>query len=318
LTYLSLSSIISDIIDSGGILMIKRFVLCLLVSALLIPMNLMAGGSTAPCATKYPIVLAHGMGAQYEIAWGILYYWNRIPDALEEEGAQVYITSVNSVDGTANKALQWKRQLLEILAVSGAKKVNVIGHSHGCLYTRYAMSNLGIGSKVASHTSIAGPHRGSVLADTIMDVLPDWLKDAGGPIINTIMAFIMGDVNGDIVQNGYDLCTDYMVNTFNPNTPDVAGVYYQSWAFKVKNILGAGILAITWPIMIAANGEDNDGLVGVSSAKWGKFRGVVTGDWWANGVNHLAAVDMLFGLMPGFDAPQFFVNIVSELKSKGY
>ena len=177
------------------------------------------------------------MGAQAVIA-GFINYWGTIPSALKNNGANVYITSVNSVDSTANKAAQWKAQVLQILALSGKEKINLIGHSHGCLYSRYAISNLGMGSKVASHTSIAGPHRGSVMADLIMGILPDWLEDLGGPVIDDIMGFIMGDVNGDIVANGYDLTRPNMA-VFNNNTPNVAGIYYQSYAYKITNALAA-------------------------------------------------------------------------------
>ena len=139
--------------------------LALLITTLfLLPGNVFAGGNSYTCDTKYPIVLAHGMGASAEIL-NIVDYWWGIPEALEDEGAEVYVTSVNGMDSTANKAADFYQQCLGILACSGADKLNIIGHSHGTIYSRYAISNLGLGSKVATHTSIAGPHRGSAIAD---------------------------------------------------------------------------------------------------------------------------------------------------------
>ena len=107
-----------------------------------------------------------------------------------------------------------------------------------------------------------------------------------------------------------------MINVFNPNTPNIKGIYYQSYAYKIRTVIGSGIFLPTWPILKRYEG-DNDGLVSTKSAQWGKFRGVVKGAWWA-GVNHLACVDMLWGITPGFDAPGHLIDIVNYLKRKGY
>ncbi|MBF0120300.1 MAG: alpha/beta hydrolase [Desulfobacterales bacterium] len=276
---------------------------------------LVHAGGTNPvytCNTRYPIVLSHGMGAQYEIAWGITHYWNNIPKELREAGAEVYITSVNSMDGTASKAAAWKRQLLEIIAVSGKSKVNLVGHSHGSIYSRYAISNLGVANYIASHTSIAGPHKGSSIAEVILGLVNgNILED----VANGFFGLIMSDTNSNTVQNLKDLTRNYMVNVFNPNTPNMPSIYYQSWAYRIKNIIGAGMFLPTWQVQKKLEGE-NDGLVAIESAKWGNFRGVVEDGPY--GVNHLSAVDMLFGITPGFDSPGHFVSIVSDLKKRGF
>jgi triacylglycerol lipase len=291
----------------------------IVIVALFIALPSVSMAATTNAATKYPIVLSHGMGAQAEILGGLIDYWGSIPSRLKENGAAVYITSVNAMDSTENKAAQWKEQVLQILAISGKEKINVIGHSHGCIYSRYAITNLGLGSKVASHTSIAGPHRGSVIADMIMGILPNWLENLGGPVLDWIVTLIMGDKNGDSVANGYALVRSIMINVFNPNTPNLPGVYYQSYAYKITNALGGGLFLATWGIMKPYEG-DNDGVVSVSSAKWGNFRGVIDGgSWsWLGGLNHLGAVGLLTVLTPGYDAPKHFVNVAADLKARGY
>ena len=64
----------------------------------------------------------------------------------------------------------------------------------------------------------------------------------------------------------------------------------------------------------------NDGLVSITSAKWGNFRGVLDGGFWSflGGVNHLAEVGALTLVSPGYDAPTHFVNMASDLKYRGY
>jgi len=275
-----------------------------------------AGGNSYTCNTKYPVILAHGMGASAEIL-GILDYWWGIPEALDGEGCDVYITSVNGMDSTRAKAEHFRTQFLQILAVSGASKANIIGHSHGTLYTRDAISNLGLASSVVSHTSIAGPHRGSALADLIMFSYSADVVDLLGGSLNFIYAFIFGDTNPNSIENGYDVCTDYMKYTFNPQTQNAAGVYYQSWAAKAKTSCPSVILEIPWAIMLVEEGA-NDGLVSVESAKWGNFRGVEDAAWYSVGCDHLNIVGQLFGVTPGFDENEFYVDLVTDLKARGY
>jgi len=293
-------------------------IIAVLLSVFMLPAAGFAGGDAPICDTKYPIVLAHGMGASAEIL-GIVDYWWGIEDALEDEGAEVYITSVNGMDSTKNKAWDFWGQYEQILAETGAEKANIIGHSHGTLYTRYAISNLILDAegKVASHTSLAGPHRGSAIADMLMYGLNDDIKSALGGSLDFVYAFVFGDDDPDSLENGYDLCTDYMTEIFNPATPNVDDVYYQSWAAKAKTSCPSVVLQPTWLIMLAQEGA-NDGLVGVDSAKWGNFRGVEKAAWYSPGCDHLNMVGHLFGATPGFNAPEFFVGIVSELKNEGY
>ncbi|TWI70333.1 triacylglycerol lipase [Desulfobotulus alkaliphilus] len=266
--------------------------------------------------TRYPLVLAHGMGASAQIV-GIMDYWGAIPSALERAGVEVYVTSVNGMDSTEAKAIDFNNQVLEILALSDAEKVNIIGHSHGTLYSRYAISNLGLAPFVASHTSIAGPHQGSRLADMIMQGVPGELHGLVGGAMDIIYALIMGDANPDSLANGWDVTTDIVQNHFNPNTLDDPEVYYQSWAAKAKWGAPSVLMQVPWLIMLGLEGA-NDGLVSVESAKWGEFRGVQKAAWYSPGCDHLNIVGMLFGITPGFDAPEFYKGIAADLKKRGH
>jgi len=221
------------------------------------------------------------------------------------------------MDSTVNKAVDFKSQVLEILVISGAEKVNIIGHSHGTLYSRYAISNLGMASKVATHTSIAGPHRGSELADLIMFSFSDSVVNSLGGGLDLVYTFLFGDSNPNSVENGYDV-TSRNMTIFNVGTPDDDNIYYQSWAAKAKIGCPSVLLEIPWLIMLAEGSGANDGLVSVNSAKWGNFRGVEDAAWWSPGCDHLNIVGMFFGVTPGFDAPDFYVDIASELKGWGY
>jgi len=291
----------------------------ILVLLITVPVTALAGGDDYLCDTKYPVILAHGMGASAEIL-GFLDYWGPIDGALEDEGCAVYKTSVNGMDSTANKAASFKAQVLQILAVENAAKVNIIGHSHGTVYSRYAISNLGLGGKVASHTSIAGPHRGSAVADVIVGIVPDSLEWLVGDTMDFVYAYIFGDTDPDSLANAYDMTRPYMINTFNPQNQNVSGIYYQSWAAKIKTMaINARnwYFMATWPILLGYEGA-NDGLVSINSAKWGTFRGTEDASWYSAGCDHLNIIGMPLGLTTGFDEEEFYVDMVAELKDWGY
>lgn len=295
----------------------KRLLIVLIIAAFaIVPAVVYAGGSHTACQTRYPIIFAHGM-AFSDGALGIDYWWD-IVDDLEYEGADTYVASVNAMDSTANKAAQFRLQYLQFLAVAGASKGNIIGHSHGGIYTRYAISNLGLASKVASLTTLCSPHRGSAVADVILNVVPDsghWLV---GSILDMVYRFVTGDDNPNSLQNGYNLVRSYMINTFNPSTPNISGVYYQSWATKIYTITADMVLEGTWLLLLFYEGA-NDGLVSVNSAQWGNFRGTWTGSWYnAGGVSHINAVNHFFGVTPGADVESWYMDIVKDLKSRGY
>jgi hypothetical protein len=60
-----------------------------------------------------------------------------------------------------------------------------------------------------------------------------------------------------------------------------------------------------------------DGLVQVSSSKWGTFLGTQLGPWYSKGLNHLDAVNIQpYGQK--WDAVSYWVKMVQNLKAKGY
>jgi triacylglycerol lipase len=289
----------------------KKALIGVIVLLIALPMVSMAASTKA--ATKYPIVLSHGMGANAEVM-GITDYWGSIPKTMRENGAQVFITSGNPMQSKEYKAIEWKAKVKEILAITGAEKINLIGHSDGGLYTRYAITNLGMAPHVASYTSMSSPHRGSPVADAIMNFgETTGLTSAIAGLLDLVYS-LLGVSGTDSATNGFQETTWYMKNTFNPNVPDMNGVYYQSYGSDCKTVIGGQIMTPLWLAIKPVEGA-NDGLVSVSSAKWGNYRGTLTG-WF--GVNHLSEVGLLSLPTPGYDAPAHFTNIAADLKKRGF
>lgn len=147
-----------------------------------------AAGNASPAtdgyaATRYPIVLVHGMGGS-----GSLDYWYGFKADLERHGAKVYIPSVSpfqSDDGANGRGEQLLSYVKVVLATTGAQKVNLIGHSQGGLTSRYVAAVAP--ELVASVSTIGTPHRGSEVADFVQEVLR---QDPSGLSIPIVSAFV--------------------------------------------------------------------------------------------------------------------------------
>jgi triacylglycerol lipase len=294
-----------------------------------------AAGTSAPtkCKTKYPILLVHGAFFKDQNMMGINYWWG-IKSALEDEGATVYVTQQDTFNGSKERAQQIATMLGQLFAINTSwKKINIIAHSQGPLDSRYLITNLSIPGKgpaknyVASLTSISGTHRGSEVADVLwkmykgIPVLGPAFGDMIGAMVNAFASvFYYNEQDQNCMKLLYELTPDFVINTFNPATPNVSGIYYQSWAGVVKGTtvthVDDAIVGPLWAIMNAMNAGKNDGLVSVNSAKWGVFRGELTGT--SDGVNHFNEINHFFGVTPGWDAKAFYVKTVKELKSLGY
>ncbi len=136
-----------------------------LIALSLLPVQAWATGYTG---TKYPIVLVHGLFGFDNI--GPVEYFYGIPEALRADGAKVFVTQVSAANSTEVRGEQLLAEVQRILAVTGASKVNLIGHSHGGPTTRYVASVRP--DLVASVTSVGGVNKGSKVADFLLGIAP--------------------------------------------------------------------------------------------------------------------------------------------------
>jgi len=136
--------------------------------------------------TKYPLVFAHGMAGFSKV--GPVDYWYGIPKDLVSGGSNVFVTQVASFQSSEVRGEQLLTQVKQILAITGAAKVNLIGHSHGNQSIRYVAA--AIPTKVASVTGVGGPQTGSPVADVIKGVttIPGL-----GPLTGAVLS---GAING--------------------------------------------------------------------------------------------------------------------------
>lgn len=138
-------------------------------------------------ATRYPIILVHGLSGTDKYA-GVLEYWYGIQEDLQQNGATVYVANLSgfqSDDGPNGRGEQLLAYVKTVLAATGATKVNLVGHSQGGLTSRYVAAVAP--DLVASVTTIGTPHRGSEFADFVQNVLS---YDPTGLSSSVIAAFV--------------------------------------------------------------------------------------------------------------------------------
>ena len=280
------------------------------------------------CKTKYPIMLVHGVCGFDTIA-GLVDYWYGIPKKLKDDGAVVRQAKLSAQSNNDDRARQLIAQIEDFLVDTGAKKVNIIAHSHGSTTSRQAAYIRP--EMVASLTTIAGPHKGSPVADFANESVPPVIQELG---------FIAGDVLGkaiDLVSglDGLDQDTKGLLNHFTkdgiqmfnnlypsagvPESDDQQArgadretftfngqshtIRYYSWTGKsqMTNVLDA--LDYLWPVLHAINKyyggmQEDDGFVGVN----GSHFGVVLSDQYewnhADEVNHLIGIRKPFSVDP--------------------
>ena len=254
--------------------------------------------------TKYPIVLVHGLFG-FDSLFGIDYFYG-IPSSLSQDGAKVYVAQVSAANSTEVRGEQLLAQVKNILAITGAQKVNLIGHSHGGPTARYVA---GVAPQlVASVTSVGGVNRGSRVADVLRGVAPAGSVSetiANGAIKAFVALINIGSGGLGLAQvptAALDSLTTAGSTKFNTRFPQgiptsgcgggaelVNGVRYYSWTGMqpVTNLLdisdgSLGLLSLVF-------NEATDGLVSVCASRLGKSLGEYRH-------NHLDEVNQVLGV----------------------
>jgi triacylglycerol lipase len=279
--------------------------------------------------TRYPVVLTHGMFGFDSLAG--VEYWYRIPQELERSGADVHVTQVSSLNSTEARGEQLARQVEEILATTGADKVNLIGHSHGAPTIRYVASVYP--DYVASATSVGGANRGSRVADAVKgvtdnsDVAAKTVETLGNALGNLIALLSGSDQEQDVMASLSDLTTGALQN-FNQQYPEGMparacdngprygsnGVQYFSWSGTqpLTNVADASDALLGSTSLIFTD-QASDGLVGRCSSHLGQ---VIRDDY---RMNHLDEVNQLFGLhhLWATDPTSIYRQHANRLKNSG-
>lgn len=256
--------------------------------------------------TKYPIVLVHGLLGFDSLA-GFDYFYG-IPQTLSKSGAKVYVAQISATNSTEVRGEQLLAQVENVLAVTGAKKVNLIGHSHGAPTSRYVASVAP--QIVASVTSVGGVNKGSKVADLVRNTIPeDSVSETIAVELSKALTTLIGILSGglDLPQDGLGALkalTTKGALTFNKLYPEGVplsscgdgewqadnGVYYYSWTGTATytNVLDPTDAAMF--LLGLTFDEPNDGLVAKCSSHLGR---IIRDDY---KMNHLDEINGLLGI----------------------
>lgn len=267
------------------------------------------------CETKYPILLVHGVCFRDS---KILSYWGRIPRELEAHGAKIYYGNHRSAASIAVCAEELSARIKQILAETGAEKVNIIAHSKGGLDCRYAISKLGMGPYVASFTTINSPHKGCRYADVLLTVLPSHFKNKVSRIYNRAMRHL-GDIDPDFLTAMCNLSASFC-EKFNEEMDDSEekfGIYRRSVGSVMASARAESFpLSLFYHIVNEFDGP-NDGLVCEDSFAFGEDF-VLLKPKGKKGISHMDVIDLARRDLRDFDVREFYVEMVNDLKNRGY
>ncbi|MDP2998694.1 MAG: hypothetical protein Q8N47_14500 [Bryobacterales bacterium] len=225
------------------------------------------------------IVLVHGiLGFQNLVKLGpigLIPYFRGVAEHFEAQDHRVLAVELDKTAGVARRAGQLGDQIAAALGAGGpldpAQKTHIIAHSMGGLDSRYLLSPANPTPNklpIRSLTTIGTPHFGSPIADAVDNPdTPQDVKDAIGAVLAKF----------EISLDGlHDLRTD-RCKTFSATYLDRPGVDYSC----IAGIGRPGFIK-TWLLFVplyefisSHTNEDNDGLVTLSSSRWG----TPVGEW---------------------------------------
>jgi triacylglycerol esterase/lipase EstA (alpha/beta hydrolase family) len=171
------------------------------------------GGNNDPncrpsAAHPEPVVLLHGLGATY---------YEDINLLQNELAAQGYCTFsstygawpgfpyVGGVRPVADSAAEIKAFIEQVLAETGAAKVDIVGHSEGGFQSLYVTKTQGIADRIAKVVAIAPPTHGTTFAGLYN--LAFVFGDASRALVGTVLTLFGCPACSDLGEGGSAVAT---------------------------------------------------------------------------------------------------------------
>ncbi len=189
-------------------------------------------------------------------------YWigcTRLIRDLEVRGVEVRVGVAGATVRIADRA----RALAAEIDGAKAERVVVVGHSMGGLDARYLATWLDPTRRISDVITLGTPHRGTYAAD---------LAHRLGPRLPALVRAVD--------QGGLHDLTRPAAERFNAEVPDRPDVRYRAIAGRIAPSAVPGPLQVL-ALRLQRRQGDNDGLVPVSSARWGETVVVDDADHWS-------------------------------------
>ena len=266
------------------------------------------------CATRYPLLLVHGV---FFRDFEHMNYWGRIPAELQKNGAQIFYGGQQSAQSVAKSAQELHERITQVLAETGAEKVNIIAHSKGGLDSRYAIGLLGADMRVASLTTINSPHHGCAWAQNALEKIPASVQEWIARRYESIFS-ILGDTAPAFLEGVRDL-TPEACKRLNSLCPLPQQIPVHCVMSEMNHINSAPFPL--WVSYLAMKLYDRnvrgDGLVPIESAKLDGAVFTMVPKTKYRGISHGDMIDLSRENIRGFDVREFYVHLVQDLKKQG-
>jgi triacylglycerol lipase len=238
-----------------------------------------------------PVVLVHGLFGFDRIGVpGVkLHYFRGIVKHLESLGCHAHAVRLPAAASVPDRA----KMLVDYISSLPHERVDIIAHSLGGLDARYALSKLGLASRVRALVTIGTPHRGTPLADLAM-------SGAIGMARKAIAAV-------GLTTHALDWLSTAALARFNDDVKDAPGVRYACVVAGIREP-GTPISLALAPVhaYLRRVAGPNDGLVPISSQYWGETLAEIEADHWEQ-------VGWRMAMRGTFDALGMYAFVVARL-----
>lgn len=257
-----------------------------------------------------PVVLLHGFGVGASFRRGGHLHEETLH--LRSRGVRAVAPNVSPYNTVQARSQKWDDRLTHVVDELQTDRLLVIAHSMGGLDARYLITKMGWHENVDVLVTVATPHRGSAVAQFILDqpkAVRRWLVSTA----DWVGSNVLDDGSANIRQALTELTPTYVEETFNkevPNHPDVEYWSYGCQAGKGTSIPIDPLFRYLNRYLFEREGV-NDGIVSVRSARWGRYLGTVDAD-------HARQVGLSSRLAAPFDSNAFYASIVEKLADEGY
>lgn len=214
-----------------------------------------------------PIILTHGLAG-----WP---FDKSLKPHLEGLGYTVFMPTVSPFGPIKYRAEELRGKIDTFLDSVGAESGIIIAHSMGGPDARWLLCEAGLSyDRIDAVLTIASPHRGTAIADFVVDNVPSLLQFG----VNSLLKKLgLTPRSAPDLQAMKDLSSRGMAE-FNRTCFDRPDVEYYSYSSSQSPSQGLNpAMYASYYIIKDADGA-NDGIAAVSSARWGHYLGNLNAD----------------------------------------
>lgn len=259
---------------------------------------------------KYPVLLCHGYGAITVLVKPSPLY--DVAMLMRTHNVLAFAPNIVPYARIETRAESWSKLIHRILDELECPKINIIAHSMGGLDARYAISRLDMAPAVESLTTVSTPHRGTSLAELMLNA-PETIRNKVAGLLDWIGDRVYPNAKSDSVASAEQLTREYVTSQFNPAVPDADEVSYYSYSSAVGKGTDESIQVIAryQNNHVYQREGPNDGMVSVQSAQWGTH--IKTGN-----LSHLEQMNFNTRDERQSMFREFWLDIIKKLQASGH